>query len=94
GVRENGGQYTHAAVWLCMALQKEGRHDEARRVLDLLNPAVFCQDPARMAAYRAEPYFLAGDVSGAPGAAGRAGWTLYTGAAGWMMQALEDFGGN
>ena len=86
GVRENGGQYTHAAVWLCMALRKEGREEEARRVLDMLDPAVFCQDEKRMEAYRAEPYFLAGDVSGAAGGEGRAGWTIYTGAAGWMLK--------
>ena len=89
GLRENGGQYTHAAVWLCMALWKEGRTDEARRVLNLLNPAVFCRDERRMERYRAEPYFMAGDVSGAAGGEGRAGWTIYTGSAAWMMKAME-----
>ena len=93
GVRENGGQYTHAAMWLCMALFKQGRGGEARRVLAMLNPAQFCRDPARMATYRAEPYFLAGDVSGAPGGEGRAGWTIYTGAAGWMMQVMKMYYG-
>jgi len=53
GVRENGGQYTHAAMWLVMALRKEGREDEARRVLDTLDPSVFCRDERRMEAYRA-----------------------------------------
>jgi len=92
GVRENGGQYTHAAMWLCMALLKEGRKDEACRVLDILNPARSCRDEKRMAVYRAEPYFLAGDVSGALGGEGRAGWTIYTGAAGWMMKVMEMMG--
>jgi len=92
GVRENGGQYTHAAVWLCMALLKEGRKDEARHVLRMLNPAEFCRDLQRMETYRAEPYFLAGDVSGAPGGEGRAGWTIYTGAAGWMLRLVEMMG--
>ena len=92
GVRENGGQYTHAAMWLCMALLKEGRGEEARRVLDMLNPAQFCRDEKRMEAYRGEPYFLAGDVSGAPGDEGRAGWTVYTGSAAWMMKVLDMTG--
>jgi len=91
GVRENGGQYTHAAVWLAMALHKEGRVDEARRVLEMLNPAVFCRDKKRMEVYRGEPYFMAGDVSGAAGGEGRAGWTIYTGSAAWMMRAMELF---
>ncbi|MCL2495168.1 MAG: hypothetical protein FWE98_05875 [Oscillospiraceae bacterium] len=90
GARENGGQYTHAAMWLCLALLKEGRGEEAHRVLELLNPAIFCQDERRMEIYRGEPYFLAGDVSGAPGGEGRAGWTIYTGAAGWMMQVMRN----
>ncbi|MDR2687078.1 MAG: DUF3131 domain-containing protein [Oscillospiraceae bacterium] len=93
GVRENGGQYTHAALWLCMALFQQGREGAARRVLAMLNPAQFCRDPARMEIYRAEPYFLAGDVSGAPGGEGRAGWTIYTGSAAWMMKVLEEYSG-
>ena len=92
GVRENGGQYTHAAMWLCMALLKEDREEEARRVLEMLNPARFCRDEKRMAAYCGEPYFLAGDVSGAPGDEGRAGWTIYTGSAAWMMKVLDMIG--
>jgi len=91
GIRENGGQYTHAAVWLLMALHKEGRRDEARRVLEMLNPAEFCRDSKRMEVYRAEPYFMAGDVSGAAGGEGRAGWIIYTGSAAWMMRAMEGF---
>ena len=88
GVRENGGQYTHAAVWLCMALFKEGR-EEARRVLGMLSPAEFCRSEKHMEVYRAEPYFLAGDVSGATGGEGRAGWTIYTGSAAWMLRLLS-----
>jgi cyclic beta-1,2-glucan synthetase len=85
GIRENGGQYTHAAVWLCLALARAGRQDEARRLLQLLNPAQFCQNPETMERYGGEPYALAGDVSAAPGALGRAGWTLYTGSAAWFL---------
>ncbi len=90
GVRENGGQYTHAAVWLYLALRNEGRADNAQQVLDIINPASFCQLPARMAVYRAEPYFLAGDVSGANGCEGRAGWTLYTGSAAWLLGGITN----
>jgi len=93
GVRENGGQYTHAAIWLCLALFKQGRETQAQRALAMLNPAQFCRDPDRMAIYRAEPYFLAGDVSGAPEGEGRAGWTIYTGAAGWMIKVMERYYG-
>ena len=90
GIRENGGQYTHAAVWLCLALGRAGRAAEARRLLQLINPAQFCQDPARMARYGAEPYALAGDVSAAPGIEGRAGWVHYTGSAAWFLRCAAE----
>ncbi|MDR1464563.1 MAG: hypothetical protein LBJ11_04605 [Oscillospiraceae bacterium] len=90
GIRENGGQYTHAAVWLCMALLREGRTDEGWELLRMLNPAGFCQDQDRMRRYRAEPFALAGDVCGAAGIEGRAGWTLYTGAAAWYYRAVLE----
>jgi cyclic beta-1,2-glucan synthetase len=86
GVRENGGQYTHAAMWLCLALRREGREEEAWRWFNALNPAQSCQNPAHMARYRAEPYALAGDVCAAPGQEGRAGWSHYTGAAAWALR--------
>jgi len=93
GIRENGGQYTHAAVWLCLALCRAGRKEEAKRLLQMINPARLCQDPARMERYRAEPYALAGDVSAAPGIEGRAGWTHYTGSAAWFWRCgAELFG--
>jgi len=94
GIRENGGQYTHAAAWLCLALGRIGRKDEAKRLLQLINPAQFCQDPARMERYRAEPYALAGDVSAAPGIEGRAGWTHYTGSAAWFLRCARELFGN
>ena len=81
GVRENGGQYTHAACWLALALLKAGeRETGAELLLDLL--------PERHSSeiYRAEPYVLAGDVYTAPGQEGRGGWSWYTGAAGWFCQ--------
>ena len=90
GMRENGGQYTHAAVWLIMALFKEGRADEAYELLRMINPASFCQDPAHAETYQGEPYALAGDVCAAPGREGRAGWTLYTGSAAWFWRCAVE----
>ncbi len=86
GVRENGGQYTHAAVWLAMGLLNAGRADEGHQLLHMLLPAV--HDPL---IYRAEPYVLAADVYHNPQHAGRGGWSLYTGAAAWYYRiAIES----
>ena len=90
GVRENGGQYTHAAVWLCMALLREGRVDEGYSLLKLLNPAEKCAQEAQAKRYLREPYALAGDVSTAKGIEGRGGWSLYTGAAGWYYRTVVE----
>ncbi|MGN6730108.1 MAG: GH36-type glycosyl hydrolase domain-containing protein, partial [Rhodanobacteraceae bacterium] len=90
GVRENGGQYTHAAVWVAMALAKQGRVDEAWRIARLLNPLNHTRTPAQVARYMVEPYVLAADVYMAAGRGGRGGWTWYTGSAGWMYRLLVD----
>ncbi|MDR2646535.1 MAG: hypothetical protein LBB67_00180 [Oscillospiraceae bacterium] len=90
GVRENGGQYTHAAVWFAMAMLRDGRTADGWRLLQTLNPAYFCRNREQMERYQGEPYAMAGDVSGAPGIKGRAGWTLYTGAAGWYYRAVLE----
>lgn len=90
GIRENGGQYTHAAVWLCMALLREGRVDEGYSLLKLLNPAEKCAQDAAAKRYAREPYALAGDVSTARGVEGRGGWSLYTGAAGWYYRTVVE----
>ncbi len=87
GVRENGGQYTHAAVWTVMAMARLGYGDEAVELFHMLNPVNHTRTPADLARYRAEPYVLAGDVLADPAHAGRAGWTWYTGSAGWMYRA-------
>jgi cyclic beta-1,2-glucan synthetase len=87
GVRENGGQYTHAAVWAVMALARLGYGDEAVELFHMLNPANHTRTLAETERYKAEPYALAGDVFAHPSHAGRAGWTWYTGAAGWMYRA-------
>jgi cyclic beta-1,2-glucan synthetase len=87
GVRENGGQYTHAAVWVVMAMARLGYGDEAVELFHLLNPANQTRTAADVERYRGEPYVLAGDVLAHPSHAGQAGWTWYTGSAGWMYRA-------
>ena len=87
GVRENGGQYTHAAVWTVMAMARLGYGDEAVELFHMLNPANHTRTANDVERYKAEPYVLAGDVFSHPTHAGRAGWTWYTGSAGWMYRA-------
>ncbi len=86
GVRENGGQYTHAAAWLGLAHARLGDGARAYQIFDLINPVRRTASPAGTELYRAEPYVLPGDVRGADPATGEAGWTWYTGAAGWTWQ--------
>ncbi len=91
GVRENGGQYTHAALWVVRALAELGRRDQAVRLLEMLNPIHHARDPAGVATYRVEPFVVAADIYGAAPHVGRGGWTWYTGSAGWMLRvALES----
>jgi cyclic beta-1,2-glucan synthetase len=87
GVRENGGQYTHAAAWIVMALARLGSGDEAAEVFHMLNPVNHARQPADVARYQIEPYVLAGDVYNHPSHRGRGGWSWYTGSAGWMYRA-------
>lgn len=87
GVRENGGQYTHAAAWLAIALFEAGRPEDGTRVLRLLNTIAKYTDGLGEK-YRGEPYALAGDVYANPACPGRVGWSQYTGAAGWMYTAV------
>ncbi len=84
GLRENGGQYTHGALWLAMALLRTGRTDEGVQILCAVLPAA--HDPAR---YEGEPYVLAADVAAGDNA-GVAGWTWYTGAAGWYLRVAAE----
>ncbi|HUK62320.1 MAG TPA: hypothetical protein VLV15_03270 [Dongiaceae bacterium] len=91
GVRENGGQYTHAALWVVRALAELGERDRAARLLEMLSPVSHTRTPERLATYQVEPYVVAADVYGAPPHVGRGGWTWYTGSSGWMMRvALES----
>jgi cyclic beta-1,2-glucan synthetase len=87
GVRENGGQYTHAAVWTVMAVAQLGNGDEAVELFHLLNPINHARTPADRERYQTEPYATAADVYAHPAHAGRGGWTWYTGSAGWMYRA-------
>ncbi len=87
GVRENGGQYTHAAAWVVMAMARLGSGDEAVELFHMVNPANHARTPAGVERYKAEPYVLAGDVYAHPAHAGRGGWTWYTGSAGWLYRA-------
>ncbi|HSD33126.1 MAG TPA: glucoamylase family protein, partial [Gemmatimonadales bacterium] len=87
GVRENGGQYTHAAVWTVMAVARLGNGDEAVELFHLLNPINHTRSAADVERYKTEPYVMAGDVYAHPAHAGRGGWTWYTGSAGWMYRA-------
>ena len=90
GIRENGGQYTHAAVWGAMGLAAIGRYEEAAVLLRTINPASLCETPEGSRRYSGEPYYLAGDVSASPDFPGRCGWSLYTGAAGWFYLAVTE----
>jgi cyclic beta-1,2-glucan synthetase len=87
GVRENGGQYTHAALWVIMAMARLGSGDEAVELFHMLNPANHARTAADAKRYGVEPYVIAGDVYSHPAHAGRGGWTWYTGSAGWMYRA-------
>jgi cyclic beta-1,2-glucan synthetase len=87
GIRENGGQYTHAALWVVMALAKLSCGDEAVELFHLLNPINHTRSAAQVAVYKGEPYVVAGDVYDRAPYSGRAGWTWYTGSAGWMYRA-------
>jgi cyclic beta-1,2-glucan synthetase len=87
GIRENGGQYTHAAAWSVMAFAGVGEGDEAHALFSMLNPINHALTRADVHRYKVEPYVVAADVYAAPGHVGRGGWTWYTGSAAWMQRA-------
>ncbi|MGK2856899.1 MAG: GH36-type glycosyl hydrolase domain-containing protein, partial [Thermoanaerobaculia bacterium] len=86
GIRENGGQYTHAAAWVVLALARLGNGDEAMELFHMLNPINHSRTAGQVTQYMTEPYAVAGDVYDHPAHRGRGGWTWYTGAAGWMYR--------
>jgi cyclic beta-1,2-glucan synthetase len=87
GVRENGGQYTHGAIWSVIAFASLGDGDKAGEMFSILNPINHASTRAGVYRYKVEPYVMAADVYAEPPHTGRGGWTWYTGAAGWMYQA-------
>ncbi len=91
GVRENGGQYTHGALWLIKAFAKSGMGNKAVHYFNMINPVNHTLDKEKVRRYKAEPYVVAADVYGEPPLNGMAGWSWYTGSGGWMYRvALES----
>jgi cyclic beta-1,2-glucan synthetase len=86
GVRENGGQYTHAAIWTAWAFATLGQGDRAGELFRLMNPIYQSNTPEKVARYKVEPYVIAADIYSQPAHAGMGGWTWYTGSAGWMYR--------
>ena len=90
GLRENGGQYSHAAMWVVLALTSMRRGFEAHQLLAQLNPIAHALDKTAVQTYQVEPYVVAADVYSVEPHQGRGGWTWYTGAAGWMYRAAIE----
>ncbi|RCX32729.1 cellobiose phosphorylase [Thioalbus denitrificans] len=90
GVRENGGQYTHAAIWAAMAFAKLGDSARAWELATLINPANHAKSAEASAVYKVEPYVMAADVYAVAPHTGRGGWTWYTGSAGWMYRLIAE----
>ncbi len=90
GVRENGGQYTHAACWVVQALAKLGHRQRAARLLTMLSPLAHTRTSKDVERYKVEPYAIAADVYGAAPHIGRGGWTWYTGSAGWAFRVAVE----
>ena len=87
GIRENGGQYTHGALWSVIAFAMLGEGDKAGELFSMLNPINHARTPDAVQRYKVEPYVACADVYSMPPHVGRGGWTWYTGSAGWMYRA-------
>ncbi len=90
GVRENGGQYTHAAVWTAMAFARMGDTERAWELVRMINPVAHSSTPEAVARYKVEPYVMAADVYAVAPHLGRGGWTWYTGSSGWMYRLILE----
>jgi cyclic beta-1,2-glucan synthetase len=90
GVRENGGQYTHAAIWAAMAFAELGERERAWELMTLINPVNHARSASAVAAYKVEPYVVAADVYALTPHVGRGGWSWYTGSAGWMYRLVLE----
>jgi cyclic beta-1,2-glucan synthetase len=86
GVRENGGQYTHAAIWAAIAFATLGDGDKAAEIFTMVNPIARARSAADVGRYKVEPYVVAADVYAEPPHVGRGGWTWYTGSSGWLYR--------
>ena len=86
GIRENGGQYTHAAIWVIRALARMGKRDRAVSYFEMISPVMHARDRDAASLYKVEPYVVAADIYGAAPHLGRGGWTWYTGSAAWMYR--------
>ncbi|MDQ3017427.1 MAG: cyclic beta 1-2 glucan synthetase, partial [Bacteroidota bacterium] len=91
GVRENGGQYTHAAIWMIMAFAAKRDKAKMWQLLQMINPIRHAQSPEGVQKYKVEPYVIAADVYAIPNQMGRGGWTWYTGSAGWVYQLIIEY---
>jgi cyclic beta-1,2-glucan synthetase len=87
GIRENGGQYTHAAAWMLIAFAALSDGDKAGELFRMMNPVNRTNSRAGVQRYKVEPYVVAGDIYAEPPHVGRGGWTWYTGSAGWLYRA-------
>lgn len=90
GIRENGGQYTHGAIWMAMAFAELGDRQRAWELLEMINPVNHGRSEDDVAIYKVEPYVIAGDVYALPPHTGRGGWSWYTGSAGWMYRFMVE----
>ena len=90
GIRENGGQYTHAATWVALATALQGRGDRAVELWNLINPVYHATTAEEVQHYKVEPYVVCADVYGAPPHTGRGGWTWYTGSASWLYRVAIE----
>lgn len=90
GVRENGGQYTHAAIWATMAFAELGDNKRAWELMDLINPLNHGRNEQQVATYKVEPYVVSADVYGVAPHIGRGGWSWYTGSAGWLYRLILE----
>ena len=90
GIRQNGGQYTHASVWFAQAMLESGRIRDGWRLIDLLNPTARCTDAARAQAFKTEPYYMPADIYTNKDAYGHGGWSIYTGAAAWYLRTVLE----
>jgi cyclic beta-1,2-glucan synthetase len=90
GVRENGGQYTHAAIWAAMAFAKAGDTKRAWELTSMINPINHGATELKAAVYKVEPYVMAADIYSCEPHTGRGGWTWYTGSAGWMYRLIFE----